>query len=96
MPNPPRRARFQIHLSTAIVLMFVAGGLMWLNFIGGISVFEGGFGPGCAHGFPFVALEHHKVDQWHKEETFAIHPLILIDVIFAIIVIWINRDSAYL
>src|SRR5882724_9345134 len=31
MPPPPRRARFQIHLSTAIVLMFVAGGLIWAN-----------------------------------------------------------------
>ena len=31
MPEPPRRARFQIHLSTAIVLMFVAGGLIWAN-----------------------------------------------------------------
>src|SRR5689334_11537731 len=31
MPLPPRRARFQIHLSTAIVLMFVAGGLIWAN-----------------------------------------------------------------
>jgi len=26
-----RRAWFQIHLSTAIVMMFVAGGLMWMN-----------------------------------------------------------------
>ncbi|HLX60933.1 MAG TPA: hypothetical protein VKX17_06585 [Planctomycetota bacterium] len=25
----PRRARFQIHLSTAILLMFVAGALIW-------------------------------------------------------------------
>ncbi|MEI6234878.1 MAG: hypothetical protein WCT04_17625 [Planctomycetota bacterium] len=25
MPNPPRRPFFQIHLSTAIVLMFTAG-----------------------------------------------------------------------
>jgi|SRR5579862_1564436 len=31
MTSPPRRARFQIHLSTAIVLMFVAGGLIWAN-----------------------------------------------------------------
>ncbi|HLX60541.1 MAG TPA: hypothetical protein VKX17_04580 [Planctomycetota bacterium] len=31
MPEAPRRKRFQIHLSTAIVLMFVAGGLMWAN-----------------------------------------------------------------
>ncbi|HLX61449.1 MAG TPA: hypothetical protein VKX17_09225 [Planctomycetota bacterium] len=34
MPEPPRRARFQIHLSTAIVLMFVAGGLIWANVYG--------------------------------------------------------------
>jgi hypothetical protein len=27
----PRRSRFQVHLSTAIVLMFVVGGLMWVN-----------------------------------------------------------------
>jgi hypothetical protein len=33
MTEPPRRKRFQIHLSTAIVMMFVAGGLMWANFI---------------------------------------------------------------
>jgi|SRR5579862_158883 len=33
MPTPSRRARFQIHLSTAIVLMFVAGLLIWANVI---------------------------------------------------------------
>ena len=31
MPVTPRHKRFQIHLSTAIVLMFTAGALMWLN-----------------------------------------------------------------
>ena len=31
MPNPLSRARFQIHLSTAIVLMFTAGALIWAN-----------------------------------------------------------------
>jgi len=31
MPEPPRRKRFQMHLSTAIVMMFVAGVLIWLN-----------------------------------------------------------------
>ena len=30
-PNKPRRGWFQIHLSTAIVLMFVAGGMIWVN-----------------------------------------------------------------
>jgi hypothetical protein len=29
--DKPLRAWFQIHLSTAIVLMFVAGGLVWAN-----------------------------------------------------------------
>ena len=33
MPAPPRRARFQVHLSTAIALMFTAGGLIWGNTI---------------------------------------------------------------
>ena len=31
MTEPPPRKRFQIHLSTAIVMMFVAGVLIWLN-----------------------------------------------------------------
>ncbi|HLX59657.1 MAG TPA: hypothetical protein VKX17_00105 [Planctomycetota bacterium] len=44
MPEPPRRARFQIHLSTAIVMMFVAGGLMWANFYEGAVLQESGTG----------------------------------------------------
>ena len=32
MNGKPKRPWFQIHLSTAIVLMFVASGLMWANF----------------------------------------------------------------
>jgi hypothetical protein len=31
MTNPLPRKRFQVHLSTAIVMMFVAGGLIWAN-----------------------------------------------------------------
>lgn len=27
----PNRPRFQIHLSTALILMFVAGGIIWAN-----------------------------------------------------------------
>lgn len=30
-PVPAHRKRFQIHLSTAVVMMFVAGGLLWAN-----------------------------------------------------------------
>lgn len=32
MNNPPKRRWFQVHLSTALLLTFAAGGLMWLNF----------------------------------------------------------------
>src|SRR4051812_2105819 len=31
MPEPTPKQRFQIHLSTAVVLMFVAGALIWAN-----------------------------------------------------------------
>jgi uncharacterized membrane protein len=31
MTKPPPRNRFQFHLSTAIVMMFVAGALIWAN-----------------------------------------------------------------
>jgi len=31
VPETPRRRRFQIHLSTAILMMFVAGVLIWAN-----------------------------------------------------------------
>ncbi len=31
MPEPPPRKRFQIHLSTAIAMMFIAGAVIWLN-----------------------------------------------------------------
>ena len=38
MNNPPPRKRFQIHLSTAIVMMFVAGALIWANMKNEFSV----------------------------------------------------------
>jgi hypothetical protein len=34
MPAPQERPWFQFHLSTAVVLMFVAAGLLWLNVAG--------------------------------------------------------------
>ena len=40
MSNPPRRKRFQIHLSTAIALMFVAGALIWANIPGPESIVQ--------------------------------------------------------
>src|SRR4051794_39304888 len=31
MSEPSPRSRFQVHLSTAIVMMFLAGGFLWAN-----------------------------------------------------------------
>ncbi len=31
MAEPPRRNHFQLHLSTTIVMMFTAGGILWAN-----------------------------------------------------------------
>jgi hypothetical protein len=53
MTTTPRRAWFQIHLSTAVVLMFVAGGLMWGSFISQQT------GERKTWGWPFVL-----VDEW--------------------------------
>ena len=69
MTEPPRRKRFQIHLSTAIVMMFVAGGLQLLNFVPShgrlvmyVGDIEGEYTERQArvenavwYGFPFVA-----------------------------------------
>ncbi|MGD0091197.1 MAG: hypothetical protein ABSE73_14870 [Planctomycetota bacterium] len=43
MSEKPKKKRpwFQYHLSTAIVLMFVAGGLMWANRPYGVFIWEG-------------------------------------------------------
>ena len=36
--QPKKRPWFQVHLSTAVVLMFVAGGIMWANLSGEFAV----------------------------------------------------------
>ncbi len=58
MPTPPPRKRFQIHLSTAIVMMFVAGALIWANSIDRRTdlLLEGTVHWPCAgKGWPFIA-----------------------------------------
>ena len=66
MSNPPRRSRFQIHLSTAIVLMFTAGALMVANVHGqkefepreGKSAFFTNMGEAVftKYGWPFATM----------------------------------------
>lgn len=80
----PRRW-FQIHLSTAIVLMFVAALLSFLNFaIGSSTRVVGGFVNGVASGpgFPWMFTRHFQDDSFQYD---VLH--IVLDVIFAITVL---------
>src|SRR5580765_4717151 len=68
MPEPPRRKRFQIHLSTAVVMMFVAGALVWANVLGrkvdreGAAFSNGEFPPGRRMTFS----EFKKQEEWNS------------------------------
>ncbi|HLX60086.1 MAG TPA: hypothetical protein VKX17_02270 [Planctomycetota bacterium] len=64
MATVPRRGRFQIHLSTAIVLMFVAGGLMWANLV------EGRVDGRAAYGWPFCAVRPWYGAAWTDKNGF--------------------------
>jgi hypothetical protein len=70
MTTTPRRAWFQIHLSTAVVMMIVATALLWLNtrtitiepekpntFESDLEAFRNFFQKAPKHGWPFVAYE---------------------------------------
>jgi hypothetical protein len=60
MSEKPKRRFFQIHLSTAVVLMFVAGGLMWLNMIQHWIL--AGRGPN-AYGWPYFFYATERIRQ---------------------------------
>ena len=57
MPTPPPRKRFQFHLSTAIVMMFVAGGLIWAN----VHVMAYSFEGYPRYGWPYRAIFNNSV-----------------------------------
>ena len=56
---PKKRPLFQIHLSTAIVLMFVAGGLVWVNCYQHSTYYVpyGGGDGGYVYGWPFTYMD---------------------------------------
>ncbi|HEY3321379.1 MAG TPA: hypothetical protein VGP72_12985 [Planctomycetota bacterium] len=69
--QPKRRPLFQLHLSTCIVLMFVAGALMWANMRRSprqlgleMTNLSGGtcsFGSIRSYGWPFTALQREQI-----------------------------------
>lgn len=69
MSDKPKRAWFQIHLSTAIVLMFVAGGLMWAN-----STVAMRFRYERVYGFPFPAIYSHPMEIGDSIDSLHVQP----------------------
>ena len=68
MPNPPRRPFFQIHLSTAIVLMFTAGALVWANVTKQWVLVLSNAGWAFGWPFKFYLSQPSKGDiRWHLE-----------------------------
>ncbi|MEI6235981.1 MAG: hypothetical protein WCT04_23245 [Planctomycetota bacterium] len=69
MTEPPPRKRFQIHLSTAIVMMFVAGGLIWANVTGRFA-YHIERSACYAFGWPLpVMIEYHDLVPSQEKEV---------------------------
>lgn len=64
-PAPRKRAWFQLHLSTCVVLMLAAGVLMWANAIPQVKTWsEPGVEKGRrTHGFPLPIYEVSMTDK---------------------------------
>jgi len=71
MSAPPPRKRFQVHLSTAIILMFATGGLIWANVVPLRATNEHSVNEHLIasdyidfkYGWPFCAREELELDQ---------------------------------
>jgi len=99
MPEPPRRKRFQVHLSTAIVLMFVAGMLIWGNVARSLEDGYGDMGLFWSHytyGWPIVSLSETEVfsetrgtikQNWTSYSPNYLH--ISIDLIIALVILFV-------
>ena len=74
MSDKPKRRFWQIHLSTAIVMMFTAGGLMWINLR---PVLDDTYGDALFYerGFPFAMNDANQGWQtsldWTKPKNMA-------------------------
>lgn len=110
MTEAPRRKWLQVHLSTAVVLMFAAGGMMWLNVTGHKTLkpdlwLENYFVEITDFGFPLVAKSHYsrpeiyfvrESDYWNEKEV-VIDALFALAILFAVWFIcewWIRRGES--
>ena len=99
MSELPPRKRFQIHLSTAIVLMFVAGGLIWANTEwqfefdqhSGIDGPQPGLGWPCIAFIPAQDVRYGGMFYRPAHEAFVFHSMIALDVtvaLFILLAVW--------
>lgn len=94
MTTPPPRKRFQIHLSTAIVMMFVAGALIWANIekqpvqVWQLNPIDGGDFGDIYFGWPFTAAVSRLSDEYSPESqrnpVFFLTLFCAIDIVVAI------------
>ncbi|HLX63868.1 MAG TPA: hypothetical protein VKX17_21530 [Planctomycetota bacterium] len=72
MTQLPRRKWLQVHLSTAIVLMFVAGGIIWANVRErwSVDIFE--FAVYRELGWPFVAYHQSPASTDPSDPMYAL------------------------
>ena len=68
-PKKPRRWRLQLHLSTAVILMFTAGGIIWANCVGDVTDYyfyaDGSKDPiERSYGWPQPFL-YENLLEWH-------------------------------
>ena len=77
-----KRRLFQIHLSTAIVMMFVAGGLVRANTAARIFAYSEGKDPWFANGWPITFLEKlEDGSEWRQIFWSALYADIAISVL---------------
>lgn len=84
MSEPSKRRWFQIHLSTAAVLMFLAGGLIWLN-LTNLGRGDGTLSLKIKYGYPEpVYWGHNTTDAHFYWEAIAINLLFGLLVLFCV------------
>lgn len=99
MTEQPRKRKFQVHLSTALVLMFVAGALLGANLLPRIvknqrraTFFNWYEGPTCfiegrSYGWPLAAVLYYEAGPAVINPVDVSRSRIAFDAVFALIVV---------